>query len=170
MYRQAYAIGQQDEAEGCMKPNGPVSSRVSMRALMCSAALIAACNALTADSILRERQPGRITFHSDTVVLVVPDTVQIATPFEVAIRTYGDGCVDEGDTQVITSGSLIEVIPFDIFVVRAGPNHVCTDILRHFPHRTMLQFLTAGEATVRARGRAYPGDSVIFRDRTVVVR
>jgi len=85
--------------------------------------------------------------------------------FDVAVRTYGGGCVDQGDTEVTISGADAEVRPFDIFVTRAPDNYVCTDILKLFTHRATLRFTQAGPATVRIRGRNEPGGEIIIIER-----
>jgi hypothetical protein len=133
--------------------------------------LLPSCDALTSGSILRERQPAIISYHADTVAFTVPDTVDVGENFLVTVRSYGDGCVSQGDTQSFyTNSQFADVVPFDVFVVQAAGNHVCTDILQIFPHVTVLSFNVSGTATVRVRGRTIPGDSVILRERAVYVR
>ena len=118
-----------------------------------------------------ERQLALIDFGggSDTVVFVVPDTVLKSTPFEVTVRSYGGGCIRQGDTEVSISANVAEVRPFDSFPV--GPQS-CTLELRFFTHAATLQFNSAGSATVRVRGRGHAGsgDTIVVRERSIVVR
>lgn len=130
--------------------------------------LLAACPAITGPDDV-ERRLGIIHFTDhDSVVFDVPDTVQRATPFDVSIRTYGGGCIRQGDTEVSRSGNVAEIRPFDF---HALGNRVCTAELRHYNHRVTLEFGTTGSATVRARGiKSGPPAVEITRERSVVVR
>jgi hypothetical protein len=140
-----------------------------MRLVLVFAAVAFSACALSGGS--SERQLAVIDFGggSDTVVFVVPDTVLKSTPFEVTVRTYGGGCVKQGDTEVSLTANVAEVRPFDSFPVG---RQSCTLILRLFTHRATLQFNAAGSSTVRVRGRRQAGnaDTIVVRERSVVVR
>ena len=106
---------------------------------------------------------------SDSVFFAAPETVQVATPFEVTVRSYGGGCTRAGSTRVTTGLNDVLVEPFDI-TDRAD---ACTAILKFFTHRATLQFTKGGTGIVRVRGRARTEtarDSLITRERTIVVR
>jgi hypothetical protein len=111
-----------------------------------------------------------IQFYQDPMLIEVPSVVSRGVDFEVAVRTFGGGCVTQGDTEVSIAGRTAEVRPFDIFVTRLPPNGACTNELRYFPHRATLRFAEAGTAVVHIRGRAQPGDDVIVVERLVQVR
>jgi hypothetical protein len=133
-------------------------------------AALAGCTIITGNGVRRERQLGWIKLHNDAVVVAVPSTVARGVDFDVTVRTYGGGCVDQGDTEVTLSGADAEVRPFDIFVVEMPGGYGCTDILKLFTHRATLRFTQAGTATVRIRGRAEPGGEIIVVERQVSVQ
>lgn len=106
---------------------------------------------------------------SDSVFFSAPDTVQVGTPFEVSVRSYGGGCTRQGGTRVTANDFEALVEPFDV-TDRAD---ACTLELKLFTHRASVSFAKAGTTTVRVRGRARTGttrDSLVTRARTVVVR
>jgi hypothetical protein len=146
------------------------SSRISPALLFAIALGSSACRLATDNEIRRERQPALIWFYHDPVVVQVPETVAVATPFEVTVRTYGGGCIDEGDTEVSVTGRAAVVRPYDIFVTHLPPNYACTSDLRLYTHRASVRFDDAGPATVTIYGRARPGDSTVVVQRSVHVR
>jgi hypothetical protein len=139
-------------------------------AVLGAAALAASCGVITAGEPWQS-QPALVDFGgTDSVVFTVPSTVDRATPFEVSVRTYGGGCIRQGDTEVaMISPTTAEVRPSDLFYTGAG---ACTLELRLFTHRATLQFPNAGNALVRlrARGRAGATDTVVVRVKPVIVR
>jgi hypothetical protein len=149
----------------------------SMSSLRCLTAFLLAslglglgCQLFTDNEIRRERQPANLRFYGDPLILTMPETVAVATPFDVTVRTYGGGCIDEGDTEVSLTPRAAEVRPYDIFVTYLPPSYACTDDLRLYSHRAVLRFEEIGPATVTVRGRAQPGDSVIAVQRSVQVQ
>jgi hypothetical protein len=133
-------------------------------------AVSAGCRLHTDNEVRRERQLALIEFYGDPVVLAIPDTVAVGSPFEVTVRTYGGGCIDPGDTEVSLTGQAATVRPYDVFVTDLPPNYVCNDDLRLYTHRATLRFDQRGPATVTVRGRVRPGDSAIAVQRSVHVR
>jgi hypothetical protein len=131
---------------------------------------VVGCQFITDDEVRRERLLAHIRHYHDPAVLEVPDTVTVATPFEVIARSYGNGCVDQGDTELTVSGRAAEIVPYDHFVTHMPSNYACTDELRTFAHRATVRFDEVGSATVTARGRVLPGDSVIRVQDSVIVR
>lgn len=129
----------------------------------------ASCRLIT-DEIRRERQLGLIQFYHDPLLVQIPETVAVASPFEVTVRTYGGGCIDQGDTEVSVAGDAATIRAYDIFVTYLPPNHACTDDLRFYTHRALIRFEQSGSATVTVQGRIRPGDSTIAVQRTVRVR
>lgn len=107
-----------------------------------------------------------IAFHHDPVTVSVPDQVNVGTPFEVSIRTYGGGCVREGSTDVIVRGSTVDIRPYDI---HTGQD-VCTDILHVFEHAASLTLTAPGPAVIRFHGVEEPGRARIVVERTITVR
>jgi hypothetical protein len=149
-----------------MSRSRPLSLLVLILALGSSAA----CRWTTDTEIRRERQLGLIQFSHDPLVIQHPETVAVASTFEVTVRTYGNGCVDQGDTEVSLVGAMATVRPYDIFVTHLPPNYACTDDLRLYTHRAELHFEQPGPATITIQGRARPGDSTIVVQRVVHVR
>lgn len=143
-------------------------SRITSGVLLVLAAV--GCELVTDGEIRRERLLAHIRHYHDPAVLEVPDTVAVATPFEVIVRSYGNGCVDQGDTELTVSGRAAEIVPYDHFVTHMPSNYACTDELRTFAHRATVRFDAVGSATVTARGRVLPGDSVIRVQHSVIVR
>jgi hypothetical protein len=146
------------------------SSRTFAAFVLASFGVSLGCQLFTDNEIRRERQPAILRFYGDPVVLHVPDTVVVATPFQVAVRTYGGGCIDQGDTEVNVTGRAAAVRPYDIFVTYLPPNHACTDDLRLYTHTPVLRIEERGPATVTVHGVAQPGDSVIAVQRAVYVQ
>ena len=133
-------------------------------------AVSAGCRLLTDNEIRRERQLALIEFYGDPIVIEIPDTVAVGSPFEVTVRTYGGGCIDPGDTEVSVTGQAATVRPYDVFVTHLPPNYACTDDIRLYTHRATVRFDQAGPATVTVHGRVRPGDSAIAVPRSVHVR
>lgn len=109
---------------------------------------------------------GVIAFYHDPVVVSVPGGVDAGAPFEVSIRTYGDGCMREGSTEVAMRGGVVDVTPYD---VHSGQN-VCTDILNVFEHVATLTLSQPGQTVIRFHGLEEPGHVRITVDREVTVR
>jgi hypothetical protein len=128
------------------------------------------CRLITGDEIRRERQLGVIRLGHQTVVVEIPNAVTRNTDLSVTVSTFGNSCVDKGDTEVTTSGSSAEIRPFDIFVTHAPRNYSCADILRTHVHGATLRFSQAGLATVRVRGRIEPGGETMVVERQVTVQ
>lgn len=141
-------------------PPRPSSVHVGALAI---AVLVAGCERTAGPD--ERRKTGTIRFFEDPVLTRVPDTVAAGRSFSVSIRTYGGGCVRKGDTEVAQEERSATVTPFD---VHSGAN-VCTAELKLFEHTATVTFRSPGSATVRFRGRAEPGDSVVTVSRPVVV-
>lgn len=112
------------------------------------------------------RRLGVIDFYQEPVVIAVPDTVQAGAAFEVSVRTYGGGCITEGETETRVEGLSADVRPYDL---HSGAG-VCTDELRIFDHQATLAFEQEGVGEVRFHGREMPADSLVTYVRPVVVR
>lgn len=149
-----------------MSPSRPLPFLVLILALGSAAG----CRLTTDNEIRRERQLGLIQFYHDPLVIQIPETVAVASPFEVTVRTYGGGCIDQGDTEVSLAGAVATVRPYDVFVTYLPPNYACTDDLRLYTHRAQLHFDQPGPATITIQGRVRPGDSTIVAQRVVHVR
>jgi hypothetical protein len=105
---------------------------------------------------------------SDSVVVEVPATVTRGVVFEVAITTYGGGCVRQGDTQVEVSGLTANVEPYQLVV--ADEDVICTQELRTFRNVAQLRFNQAGTGRIRFHGLSRIAGDTITVERTVVVQ
>jgi hypothetical protein len=128
------------------------------------------CNAITGTDIQRQRQPAWIRFHNDPPRIDLPSSVAHGVDFEVTVRTYGGGCVEQGDMEVEASGNDAELRPFDVHLTHLPSDYPCIDILRHFAHRATLRFAEAGVGTIRVRGREEPGGRELVVERLILVR
>jgi hypothetical protein len=128
------------------------------------------CQSPTDNEIQRERQLALLQFYHDPIVVHAPETASVSTPFDITVRTYGDGCIDEGDTEVSVSGLTADIRPFDHFVTYLPARYACPDILHFYTHRAAIQFDQAGIATITVHGRIRPGDGAIAVQRSVHVQ
>lgn len=115
------------------------------------------------------RRPAVIEFTEvDPVEVEVPATATRGVPFEVAITTYGGGCVRQGDTQVEVSGLTATVEPYEL--VGVDEDVVCTLELRTFRNVAQVRFDQAGTARIRFRGVSRMANDIITVERTVAVQ
>ncbi len=137
----------------------------------CLGCTVLACSSITGEEdIERERMIGTIEFYSDPVRIQLPDTVQRGVTFPVRVRTYGGGCIDEGDTEVKVNGLAAQVTPYDIEVTHLPPGYACTADLRLYEHVGQVRFDQPGTATLIVRGRKKPEKTIISVERTVEVQ
>jgi len=111
---------------------------------------------------------GTIAHYQDPVVTEAPDTVDAGQPFEVAVRTYGNGCVEKGETVVEPKPGSVSVWPYDLDSRRR--DGLCLDFLAHHDHRATLVLREPGVTSIRFHGFSEPGASQIEVVRQVVVR
>lgn len=130
-----------------------------MRAALCLllATLFPACSLLTEDDAAPSAPPGlravvgTIYFYDEAPVTDLPATVQAGAPFTVRIVTYGDGCYQQGPTQVDQQGLRATVTPYD-YVPSNLASVACPAVLRSFEHTAALQFDQPGTAEVLVAG------------------
>ena len=142
----------------------------STRLLACLSVAVMGCSATAPARPRSERQPAYIRFFAEPSFIDTPDAVNAATPFTVTVRTFGGGCIDQGDTQSSIVGSTVEVRPFDIFATNLPSNYACPDILRYYAHSVSIRLDQRGSATIRVIGRVAPGDTITTFERAIVVR
>jgi hypothetical protein len=146
------------------KPTATLAGALALSLIACAS---------TPNEAPPQQQEGRrvlgvIDHHGDPVRVEAPAEVARGTDFQVAVVTYGGGCVREGDTDVEIDGLRAVVAPFDIDV--SGPGVFCTMELRQFRHTATLRFDRPGTATIIFRGRRVPEGDVVSVERTVRVR
>ena len=108
---------------------------------------------------------------TDSIDFTVPDTVALATNFNVSVTTYGGPCDVKGASNLFgVSPDSAVFVPVNVTETRDG---VCPTqdlgLTRTFPHSGTLQFTQAGPATVVVVGRDVNGSEMI-RGRDVFVR
>lgn len=106
-------------------------------------------------------------FNESDPFIAAPDTVDAGVPFALVARTYGNGCVRLGPTEVVQGASAAVVVPYDHRRISGGP---CQDSLNSFDHETVLVFSVHGPATVTVEGRVSPGDTAQAFSRQIWVR
>ena len=125
---------------------------------------IASCD--TPSGPKEERRIGVIAFLGNPVAITMPDTVLVGESFSASVRTYGDGCISQDDTEVESAGLSIDITPYD---VHSG-SRVCTSILNMFDHTVALTVTQPGTAQILFHGKRLPGDVPITEVREVVVK
>jgi hypothetical protein len=127
--------------------------------------LLGGCTSIF-DTVDRVRVLGAIEFHGDPAVVGVPAEAEAGHPFVVTVRTYGDGCVGNGTTELDVADGWVVIRPYDYHRQRVS----CPDILGHFDHTATVRFDTPGTFEVVIEGRSLPSDEVIRVTREVQVR
>lgn len=94
-------------------------------------------------------QIGQIEGDGAPQRIQVPDSAMIGKPVLVQLVTYGDGCVSQGDTDIVLTADVAEITPYDRRVVGDG----CPLVLREFEHQTTVTFDTSGDKIIRVNGR-----------------
>jgi hypothetical protein len=115
------------------------------------------------------RRPATLRFHADSAQVAVPSEARAGEPFQVALTTYGGGCIREDTTEVRVTGLVAEVTPYQL-APREGSSMDCTLELRFDRREVRVVFPERGAATVRIIGVSQPGDSAMRIERRVTVR
>lgn len=132
-----------------------------------SMVLILGCS--SAVGLDQERRIGVIAgFNEDDPRIEAPDTVAAGEPFTVTVTTYGNTCVEKGDTEVRTQDLEATVTPYDFYTV--GETIVCGEVLNLFEHTVALTFAEPGTARVIVRGRESRSDDGLAVRREIVVQ
>jgi hypothetical protein len=100
----------------------------------------------------------------------VPGLVEQGQPFAVTVTTYGNGCIEKGETKVKVEALRAEIRPYDY---DTSPLYGgCDDVLRTHEHTATLSFKEAGTAEIIFYGLKEGAGSVTQTSvtRTVVVR
>ena len=119
------------------------------------------------------REVGVISRYGEAEeVIIVPDAVKFGQMFTVAVRTYGDGCVEAADMEVTVEGNLAVLTPYD-FVSIPGRNEACPSIERRPEHTAQVVFEAPGSATLRVEGmledNANPDGIMTTIEKTIIV-
>lgn len=116
-----------------------------------------------------ERVFGTIDYYGRPISVTVPETVEVGETFSVTVVTYGNGCIDAGETDVRLEPQRAEIRPYDYNVT---PGRPCDDTLNRYEHAATVIFTKEGEAEVVVYGQrlAETGATNTQVSRTVTVR
>lgn len=134
-------------------------------AILVAAAALIGCDSDTPSEPKGFSVMGTIEFYDEPVEVTAPDTVAVGETFTASVRTYGNGCVEEGSTEVQVNELSATVTPFD----RHSGADVCPAVLRTHEHQATLAFEEVGDAVVTFRGRSVPQGGITSLSRSVVV-
>lgn len=100
-------------------------------------------------------------YGSSTDVMTVSSGFVRGVATEVVVRTYGGGCEEGWDEDLVVEDGVATLTPWDRSYVPAPPSgdvvEACTADLRRFEHRFEVVFEAAGDAVIRVRGRRVGG-------------
>jgi hypothetical protein len=106
----------------------------------------------------------------DIAVVSVPEIVPADSAFDVSIRSYGDGCVAKGETEVSSSDGVVEIRSYDYDQKLIRFDRACTEQLKLIEHHALVVFHQKGTATIRFVGKSEPGRQIVRVERSVVVQ
>lgn len=94
--------------------------------------------------------PAVLSYFDEPVVITAPPTVNVNTPFELHVTSYGSGCESAGGMRVEQTGVTTIVNVYD-YTTRSLETP-CTEQLKRFTHSITLQFSERGEALIMIKG------------------
>ena len=139
---------------------------LSLRTLAAAAVIASTASCGVFDIDDDGRRIGVITFYSEPVVIDAPTAARRGEHFEVRVRTYGGGCIRQGETSTAVEGLRAGVTPYDI---DSGAG-VCTSELRVFDHTARLRFDDTGPAIITVRGRRLPENELLIIEHHLIVQ
>lgn len=123
--------------------------------------ILAACSGITEPGE-RVRQPAIIQFYNHEVRVEAPDNAAPNEEVVVAVTSYGSGCTEVADTEVLIQDMTAVIRPFSYQTI-PGQSSACPSDLRTFQHTVTVRFLTRGVGRIEVRGIAQPsGEEVTF--------
>jgi len=141
---------------------------VRSRPLIVILAWTAACQstALLAPEESAGENPGRIAFYDDQPIIDVPASAPLGSNVDVIITTYGSLCDQVGRTDILQTGSRVDLYPIDIFPEPRG----CADALVLFQHHVSFSPRARGLLVLSVHGTEVSsvGGAVQRRPLTVV--
>ena len=125
----------------------------------------------TVDGVAYERRPSIVAQAGGAGPRVAaPDTVVAGQPFVVTVTTYASDCALPGETLRVTSGSTVEVRPFEWFVDEPRRDVPCDARPRLVSHTVAATLRTRGRAVLRVVGRQRGENAAVSLERAIVVR
>ena len=134
-------------------------------ALLPLLAVVTSCLSIGDPGFDRTEVPANLEFYSYDENVVAPTTAQRGQPFNVTFTTYGGGCVERTDNEVVVAG--LDVHIYSTQVVRIG--QPCPDVLVSQPQTVPVTVILQGAATVHVHGWRQPEDEEIVVVRSVTV-
>jgi hypothetical protein len=112
-----------------------------------------------------------LEFYDHKPMIDAPDSAPAATPFNITVRTYGDGCITSESTDVTVLDDGADIYVYDRRRI-PGDNEACTLMLVYLPHEATLSFANAGLKVIRIHGRHYdpPLDEALDVAREVTIQ
>lgn len=110
---------------------------------------------------------GAVKHFGDGPDIGVPATARVGEPIPITVTTYGGGCIREDTTIVVIDSLTAYVTPYQR--IPTAPE-TCTAELNTNRRSLLVAFAVRGRATVKIRGRAVPGDTVIGLLRRILVQ
>lgn len=97
------------------------------------------------------RELGILAFgEGDTLVVTLPDTVRVGTPFNVRFHTRGpSGCYYAGETDLDLFGRKAVLRPYDYHPADA----VCPGVVLDLEHTAVVRFDSPGAGVIEIQGR-----------------
>jgi hypothetical protein len=94
-----------------------------------------------------ERVFGTIAYYGEPAQVEVPGSVRQGQPFTMSVTTYGNSCVEKGETKVEVEALRAEVRPYD-YDTSSFNGGGCDMELRAHKHMVTLSFEETGTAEV----------------------
>ena len=69
---------------------------------------------MAAPSSSTRLNPERIAHFGEGPTIELPAAAVVGEPFAVVITTFGGGCIEQGPTNVVSSGRRIDIRPMDV--------------------------------------------------------
>ena len=95
---------------------------------------------------------GRLEYYQMPQRVSAPTSGTVNDAFPVQVMTYGGGCINFERTDVIVTGDVAEIIPYDRRDIQPDGS-MCTADLRFISHEASVMFTTAGPKSIRVQGR-----------------
>ena len=130
------------------------------------AVMASSCLSINDPDSDRTELPANLEFYAYTENVVAPTTAQRNTAFNVTFTTYGGGCVERTDNELVVSG--LDVHIFSVQTVRT--NTTCPDVLTSEAHVIPVTVILPGTATIYVHGWRLPADEEIAVVRSVTIQ
>lgn len=112
--------------------------------------LVAACDT-AGESEKSVIELGRLEFYNDPVIVEIPLAVMKGQQFQVRVETYGGGCIEYEDTEVLVASDGVDVFPYDRRKI--PESGLCSLELTRIVHEANVIFDQVGPGTIRIHGR-----------------